>query len=342
MKQIILLIGILAIAILVVVGCEEKPTKPEEKNAKLSISMSIQPAIDLGYTVTRVHVRITKSSFADSMDLTISGNSAYGTFTGLEAGTYTVNVYVYQNSTLIATGTGTGTVTAGQTTTVTVTVYFTGNITVIVTWGVDLKTGLIAYYPFTGNANDSSGNSNNGTVHGATLTADRFGNDSSSYSFNGTNNYIDLGFKSVFQFTNEITISAWIKFNSNGLSQTIASHGDNAYHLYIQNPSTKNEYINWAKALVSNIGANYDTLKVLPNVWYHIVAVNRINNDVKVYINGLLKKTKTFSYAYSYSKNLRIGSTDSENFFFNGIIDDVRIYNRALSDSEIQALYNLK
>ena len=53
-----------------------------------------------------------------------------------------------------------------------------------------LTNGLIAYYPFNGNANDASGNGNNGTVYGATLTADRFGNPNSAYYFNGTNNYI--------------------------------------------------------------------------------------------------------------------------------------------------------
>ena len=49
----------------------------------------------------------------------------------------------------------------------------------------DLKDGLVAYYPFNGNANDESGNGNNGTVNGATLTTDRFGNTNKAYSFNG-------------------------------------------------------------------------------------------------------------------------------------------------------------
>ncbi len=54
-----------------------------------------------------------------------------------------------------------------------------------------LSDGLVAYYPFNGNANDESGNGNNGIVHGATLTADRSGNANSAYSFNGIDNYID-------------------------------------------------------------------------------------------------------------------------------------------------------
>ncbi len=57
----------------------------------------------------------------------------------------------------------------------------------------DLNDGLIAYYPFNGDANDESGNGNNGTVYGATLTMDRFGNTSSAYSFDGINEYINVG-----------------------------------------------------------------------------------------------------------------------------------------------------
>ena len=55
------------------------------------------------------------------------------------------------------------------------------------------QTGLLGSYPFNGNANDASGNGNNGVVNGATLTADRFGNPNSAYLFNGINAYIDIG-----------------------------------------------------------------------------------------------------------------------------------------------------
>jgi hypothetical protein len=58
---------------------------------------------------------------------------------------------------------------------------------------VDLNRRLLAYYPFNGNANDESGNGNNGTTYGPTLTDDRFGNPNSAYLFNGINAFIDLG-----------------------------------------------------------------------------------------------------------------------------------------------------
>ena len=77
--------------------------------------------------------------------------------------------------------------------------------------------GLVAWYPFNGNANDSSGNGNNGTVSGATLTTDRFGNPGKAYSFNGTNAYISVPNSSSLSIVGDITISAWIyDYGDNG------------------------------------------------------------------------------------------------------------------------------
>ena len=75
----------------------------------------------------------------------------------------------------------------------------------------DLNNGLVAHYPFCGNANDASGNGNNGTVHGAILTEDRFGNPKSSYSFNGVDNFIDVIPSTSLSPSNEVTFTAWVK-----------------------------------------------------------------------------------------------------------------------------------
>ncbi|MBL8027669.1 MAG: immunoglobulin domain-containing protein, partial [Fibrobacteres bacterium] len=74
---------------------------------------------------------------------------------------------------------------------------------------VNPVSGLVAYYPFTGNANDVSGNGYNGTVSGATLSSDRFGNSNSAYKFNGSN-YIDIG-NSVLATNSDFSISLWYK-----------------------------------------------------------------------------------------------------------------------------------
>src|SRR5580693_6339652 len=84
-----------------------------------------------------------------------------------------------------------------------------------------LTNGLVAYYPFNGNANDASGNGNNGTVNGATLTPDRFGNTNSAYNFNGTNNYIGFANVPTSQVDNW-TMTAWVKPASFNQAQSIA------------------------------------------------------------------------------------------------------------------------
>src|SRR5438552_10965983 len=73
-----------------------------------------------------------------------------------------------------------------------------------------LTNGLVAYYPFSGNANDASGNGLNGTINGATLIQDRFGRPNSAYSFNGSSSYISFANTPTTQ-TNNWTISSWIK-----------------------------------------------------------------------------------------------------------------------------------
>ncbi len=87
--------------------------------------------------------------------------------------------------------------------------------------------GLVGYWPFNGNANDESGNGNNGTVNGATLTTDRNGNGNAAYSFDGVDDYIDNTSNGLpFGNTNR-TINCWILNNNNfsGWSHTILSYG---------------------------------------------------------------------------------------------------------------------
>ena len=76
------------------------------------------------------------------------------------------------------------------------------------------NSNLIAYYPFNGNANDESGYGNHGTVNGATLTSDRFGNTDSAYSFDGSNDIITVAHNEILNCSDELSISVWVKPNS--------------------------------------------------------------------------------------------------------------------------------
>jgi hypothetical protein len=88
-----------------------------------------------------------------------------------------------------------------------------------------LRNGIIGYWPFSGNANDLTNNGNNGTVHGANLTTDRFGNESSAYSFDGVDDYISIENSTSFNL-NSISISLWYYESSipnKGSSQALLS-----------------------------------------------------------------------------------------------------------------------
>jgi hypothetical protein len=124
-----------AILFLAFLGCQkETPTSPQEKG-QIFIGFSLKAAREVGATITRVNVSISKDSFTDSLDLTVSADSAWGTFTNLVPGTYLITVKVYDGTTLLGTGSGQGTVFAGQTTTVRITVNLnSGNLQVIVDW----------------------------------------------------------------------------------------------------------------------------------------------------------------------------------------------------------------
>ncbi|MFC1898436.1 hypothetical protein ACFLYJ_02570 [Candidatus Cloacimonadota bacterium] len=111
----------------------------------MPISLSLQPAIENGFDVTQVTVTITKDNYTNSLNLTINGSIASGTFYDLEPGIYTIEVAIYEEDVLIATGTGTGEVIAGETTVVNIELVFiplTGNLTIIVDW-----TNLLPEYP---------------------------------------------------------------------------------------------------------------------------------------------------------------------------------------------------
>ena len=91
-----------------------------------------------------------------------------------------------------------------------------------------LDDGLMAYYPFSGNANDASGNGNDGTVHGATLTEDRLGNANSAYNFDGVNDYLEV--PKINLDGSSFSISAWINLSDISGYNTIYSNGEGSIY----------------------------------------------------------------------------------------------------------------
>jgi hypothetical protein len=215
----------------------------------------------------------------------------------------------------------------------------------------DLNNGLVAYYPFDGNANDASSNSNHGTVDGATLTEDRFGNTSSAYGFDGVDDYIKINKNALFDVSS-LTISAWVKWEggtptdhhaivSNYSGRLDDSDELQHYGLRIAKQSAFSHFF-------YDDGSQWDDVEGISNIgdgeWHFIVGVLNTGVDAKIYVDGQLENTDTDSIPTSIlpSGDLYIGrdGTAEAELRWNGLIDEVRIYNRALSEDEVQTLYD--
>lgn len=204
--------------------------------------------------------------------------------------------------------------------------------------------GLVAYLPFNGNANDFSGNNNNGTVNGATPTTDRKGNANSAYNFN--TNSISIENSSTLNFTTTSTWSFWINTNStSSTAQCVwAKDGDISSRLNSFISVNSDQTINtWISQLTGNSpfivpNSNYQN-------WIHLVYVfDQVNSNFKIYSNGILIKNQalTFSHNNINGYKLYIGYNNVSGFpwYFKGKIDDFRVYNRLLNQNEILSLKN--
>ena len=201
--------------------------------------------------------------------------------------------------------------------------------------------GLVGWWPFNGNANDESGNGNNGAVNGAILTTDRNSKSNSAYLFNGTTNYIS-GSISNFTNTTITSLSAWINYTGDAGGKTFDTYfqyGQYGLHTfgYAYNYSGKNLDLH-SKCFTITPYVNVD----LNNSWHHVVVVDSLT-ITKIYVDGNLKSVYTTGNAsncYLGSNYFEIGASTSDNQYVTGKLDDIGIWNRALSQQEINNLYN--
>ena len=210
--------------------------------------------------------------------------------------------------------------------------------------------GLVGWWPFNGNANDLSGNGNNGTVNGATLTADRFGNINCAYDFDGIDDYISGNSNNLnVQSTNKLTLASWVKVNqfanspaaSKIITHTNASNSGQQYALSIRNDGSL--YFLAGNGDFEDNGPNISPASLIQNnTWAHVAAV--ISDDsVKLYVNNnlVLNKPENDIFPSNPIGTFVFSSlvNTTYNKLFNGVIDDIGIWNRALTPAEIQTLY---
>ena len=223
---------------------------------------------------------------------------------------------------------------------------------------------LVASYTFTGNANDTSGNGNHGSVFGASLTTDRFGNPDMAFRFDGDDDYIDVAHADSLDITDGITISLWTKMDAAGspigLNQYWVSKGtggphyedspQNTFTFFLANYTTAPDMVQCYLSDGSTLHgilppeqapglhlANLD-----PDTWYHF-AVTWDGDLMKVYKNGIPVPGAEQSFSGSINSltaDLDIGRLGNGTRYFDGVIDDLLIYNRALSELEIQQIYD--
>ncbi|MCW3462993.1 LamG domain-containing protein [Chitinophaga nivalis] len=218
----------------------------------------------------------------------------------------------------------------------------------------NLNGGLIAYWPLDGcvNTNDVSGNGHHGTPNNTTLTTDRFGTANGAFYFNGTNSYIDVEDDVDLRLTNtDFTLSAWVKldsYNAASGSHILTKRSDNPYgYIFSVRGSTT------AVPGVSFFGpgGNYinafGTKVITTGSWHLVTAVYRLGQrQLSLYVDGILDNTSAGlspldapEAAKLYIGRDEITSSSTNGAFFHGALDDIRIYNRALTGGEIQELY---
>jgi hypothetical protein len=219
----------------------------------------------------------------------------------------------------------------------------------------NLTNGLNAFFPFSGNANDSTGNGHNAAVNNASLATDRFGNANQAYSFNGSSSWLQTTNYWPVLGTNEVSVSCWINYQG-GTPQpyaesTMVSWGGDSvtFGSRIEFRLTDGGNGNIAMCIDGGGNASVAKCSIQPNQWTHLTFTKPINgglNNCSFYVNGRLVPTTqqsdnayTFNIVQQNTFCIGRGQLNSGIRFFNGLIDDVRIYNRALNTNEVAQIY---
>jgi hypothetical protein len=217
--------------------------------------------------------------------------------------------------------------------------------------------GLVGWWPFNGNANDESGNNNNGTVNGASLTTDRFGNNNRAYDFNGSSD-ITIPHNNAlnFQINNKISVSIWVKTNTNQLYRSVmvqkisgVGNTQSGYDIALDNGGVISQRVSASLSLKNGSSGSWgyasdSTANFITNSWHNLIFVYD-QNIGKCYVDGVLKNTIVGQSGVigNNTNSLLFGSTINQGLTskkFIGQLDDIGIWNRALTQQEITDLYN--
>ena len=206
--------------------------------------------------------------------------------------------------------------------------------------------GLIAWWPLNGSTNDLGPNALNGTGYNIVGATGQNGKSGGAYAFNGVSSQITVTNNAVLNPVTAITVSAWFQIAGNtGATQGVISKDISSpianppYALQINASTNTLQYYQTSTSTTTPTNSVSTPVLTYGNNWYFISGTFE-GNTMRVYFNGELSETSTLSDIAPTTGMLRIGQQKTgSGRWFNGTIDDVRIYNRALSASEINQLY---
>jgi hypothetical protein len=208
-----------------------------------------------------------------------------------------------------------------------------------------LLTSLYAAYKAESNANDSLATYNGTAIGGLTYSAGKSGN---AFTFNGSNSYIHLPENSI-RFTNSFSVSFWLKttVNQTGGGGLISDYywGSEDWGYIIRLRTDNKISVFWRKDSTFNSVVSSSALSL--NQWNYISVVwDKVNTNWKIYINGVLDNQLTsvnasnITYAVG-SNRTNIGSINSYGpDCLNGSMDEIYVYNKTLTSTDVTALYN--
>lgn len=222
-----------------------------------------------------------------------------------------------------------------------------------------IRDRLVGYYPCKSNVLDYSGNQYDGTAHGITYNTDRFGIGSNACAFDGSTSYIELP-ASPYNFRSNVTIAYWIRASSP--QPSYFSLFDKSHYNQASNYAASGWCIMQSASSTNNLGFNYiqpantqnfnNIFSVSSSTWTHIAYV-KSRGYTTSYKNGVFQQRSFHSSNYIMIPNnnpLIIGATNfgttnpaiSLGSFFTGRLQEIFIYNRTLTASEILSLYTLE
>jgi hypothetical protein len=209
--------------------------------------------------------------------------------------------------------------------------------------------GLVAWYPFNGNANDESGNSFNGIENKANLVEDRKGKLRNAYSLDGVSSFISIPANSKI-LPSQLTLAVWVsipvEYSGNNVVGRIIRSRFFGYALTYRTDDDLVNFEVWTNSSASSSSICYSQNKKMNDGIWHLIVGTFDGKDIRLFVDGVeLGKVTTPNSSIFYSSDGFIyfgrdgNNSSSETALFQGKVDDIAIYNRALTAEEISKIY---